>query len=456
MPRIALPMGKQSAKSQAPAESAERLLNGYVESVPTGKEPTPVFGTPGLAEWCAGLSGGCRGAIEMKGGVYAVMGLQLYSFAADGTSTSLGVIPNSDLVGMAGDGTNVVIVTLGAIYVWNGSSLNLVTDPDAPAASSVAWSDGYFIFGILGGEEFAIDALADPTNYDALDFAAAEWRPDDLVTPALLRNTVYMLGKSSIEAQQNVGGADFPFARYDGIFINVGIVGRDAFDASRDTLFWQAPDYTARRLDGLTATVISTRYVSKLMRGWSDQSATVASSHVVADHLFIVFRNPDGCVVYDQSTGLWHERLSYQLGTWRIGQIVECFGLSLAFSAVEGKVYRLDEDSFDEGGETLEFEMVTPYAYQGNQRLTVGEVEAVCQTGVGTLTLDPQLTCEKTRDGETWGPRKARSLGKAGERNKRLLFGPQGQARFMAFRFRITDAVRRAILGVYVDADLEA
>jgi hypothetical protein len=456
---IPLVLGKKSDAAQAPAESVERLLNAYLESAPTGKEPTPIYGTPGLTAWASGLDGATRGMLEMGETTYTVNGNRLYSFTSAGAPTSLGVIPNSDTVSMAGDGTNVVATTLGAIYVWNsGSGLVLVTDPDAPLAGSVAWSDGYFIFQELNSDltptqTYFLSALSDPINYDALDFASAEANPDTLTAVFVHHRILYLPGKRTIEAAQNTGGSDFPFTRYESVNIDVGLAGRDAICHTNDAIFLQAHDHTIRRIDGLSATKISTARITRLIRSWSDQTATVASAHVDADHLFVVFRNPDGCVVWDQNTERWHERASYGSDTWQVRHMVECYGLRLFGSATEGKIFSLDNDAYDEAGAILPFEIVTPFAYYQNQLLTIGELEVVAQAGVGSLTLDPQLTCERTKDGVTWSARKQRGLGKTGERQKRLRFGPQGQARAMAFRLRITDPVQRAVLGAYVEAD---
>lgn len=450
-------LGKKSDAATSPAESVERLLNAYLESVPTGKEPTPIYGTPGLKPWASGMDGGIRGATEMRGTVYAVMGSRIYSVNTAGVPTNLGTIPNADDVSMANDGTNVVLTTLGKIYVWNqASGLNLVTDPDAPLASSVTWSDSYFIFGEKDSETYFISALADPIDYDALDFASAEANPDLLVCPVAHHRIIYLFGTESIEGQQNTGGADFPFARYEGLNIEVGLAGRDAVISTNDTMFWLANDNTVRRLDGITATKISTARISKIVKGWADQTLTICTAHVFADHLFVIWRNPDGCVVWDQNAQTWHERGSYASDTWRAKHMISCYGKTLYGSATEGKIYELDEDTYDEDGAILPLEVVTPYVYVQNKLFTTSDVEVVAQTGVGSVSLDPKITLERTRDGVNWSPRKQRSLGKAGETKKRISFGVQGQARAVAYRIGITDPVKRAILGAYAEIDVEA
>lgn len=454
--RVLLQHGKKTAPAKVPAESVERLINGYLEYKPDGKQPTPIYGSPGLSLWCDGLDLDTRGMMTMAEEVYAVAGGRLYRIAEDGTETNLGEIPGTGDVVMATDGANLVIVAEDEIYVWDGTTLNTVTDPDAPAASSVAYTDGYFVFTETDTQQFFISGLQAPLDYDALDFASAEWKPDKLVRAFVLRRTLYLFGTDSTEAQQNVGGADFPFAPYQDVLIDAGLIGVLAVTTSNETMFWLAPDRTVRRLDGITAARISTHDIERIILGWSQPELTVASALVWEGHLWVIFRNPEGCIIWDQSTELWHERASHLSPTWRVKHQAACYGLQLFGSATDRQIYKLDESAYHEDGDILALEMVTPYAYDAGKRFSVDEVEVVMQSGVGTLTLDPAITLARTKDGETWSGAKIRRFGKAGERGKRVLFGAQGQARQMAFRLRITDPVKRAILGVFAEIDSEA
>ncbi len=389
--RIPLPLGRESNKSAAPMESVERLLNAYLDAAPKGKEPTIVSGTPGRRKWCDGLNGDLRGSLTVKSVLFVVAGERLYIIAADGSETEIGTVPGADDVQIAGDGTNVVVVSGGKIYVYDGLTTGPVTDPDAPLASSVIWTDGYFLFGELGTQQFFISGLAAPMDYDALDFASAEWKPDIIVTPVVLRRTVYLAGTESIEAQQNTGGADFPFSRYQDILIDVGVAGRAAITTTNDTMFWLANDKTIRRLDGLTATVISTEPINTIIKTWADLSLTQASAHVWGSHLFVVFRHPDGCIVFDQSTNRWHERGSYLAATWNATHYANAYDLHLFGAPGTSAIFRLDEDAFDEDGAPLPLEMVTPYVYVANQKFTVDELEVVRRVIMGVY---PEIDVE--------------------------------------------------------------
>lgn len=455
MARVALPLGQKIGKAKAPAASIESLTNGYLEAIPEGKEPTAIYGAAGLRRLASGLNGSCRGGMEMAGAAYVVAGVKLYRMAYDGQVTTLGDLPGSDIVSMDGDGTNIVMVTAGVIYVWNGTTIGQVTDPDAPQASAVVWIDGYFLFTELNSQQFFISALNDPTNFDALDFSSAEWKPDKLMAPAVIRRTVFLMGEKTIEAQQNTGGADFPFTRYADIFIDVGLKGRDAKVCTNGTVYWLAHDLTARRLDGLTPALISTAPVERVFRSWSAPEQTLCSSFTRENHLFVVFRNPDGCVIFDQTTERWDYRKSYNSDTWRAGIVFNAYGMDIACSVDEAAVYELDDETYDEDGEPLELEIVTPWAWVKGLDFSVDELEVIMQAGVGSLTLDPAITAELTLDGETWSSRQIRRFGKVGQRSRRATFGPQGSADQMAWRLRITDPVKRAILGIYAEVDPE-
>ena len=455
MARVPLTVGRKSDKARAPQASAERLLNCYLEAVPDGKEPTAIYGAPGLTAWCVNLSGAIRGMLADGGVLYAVAGAKLYSINSAGVPTERGVIPGSDNVAMAGDGTNVVVVAGGEIYVFDGTNTNPVTDPDAPAASSVVWMDSFFIFGEANTQQWFISALSDPTSYDALDYASAEWKPDKIVTPVRLRDTLYLAGERTFEAQQNTGAAAFPFQAYADLKIDLGLAGREAISTTNDTMFWLADDFTARRLDGLTATVISTPAIGRVIKRWADKSLTVVTSHVYDNHLFVIFRNPDGCVVFDQTTETWHERESFAQTTWRARMSANCYSLTLFGSAVDGTIWKLDDTVYDEAGTVVVREVITPFAYIQNKRFTISELEGVFEMGVGDTTLDPTVICERSRDGVIWTGAKTRRLGKQGERQGRVLFGAQGQHRSVAFRFRCSDRVRFAMLGAYAEVDAE-
>lgn len=459
--RLPLTLAKKADRNTSPAVSVEGLINGYVSLVPDGKEPTPIFGTPGMVAWGDLQAGGIRGTLVMGLYLFVVSGSTLFVVDRDGFTTQIGDIGpvlggEANVVSMAGDGANLVVVNDYTIYVYDGASFGVVSDPDAPVNPvAVEWIDNFFVFTCEGTDEFAISALADPTAYDALDFASAEWKSDPIVAPVVYKKVLYLFGATTIEAQQNVGDQAFPFVPFEGVLIDCGLKGRHAKVVTDETVYFLAHDLTARKLEGTSAPVISTQAINSIFAGWAEPESTVATSHIWEGHRMVVFRNPDGCVVYDATTGLWHERQSYEMDTWRVRCFADFAGMVIGGDAVTGALYYLDKDVFTEAGYILPFEVTTPWAYQRGKRFTINEVELLMETGVGTLTFDPQISCSRSKDGLTWALPKYRALGLRANTTKRITFGAQGQSRGCVFRFRITDPVRRVLLGAYAHGTVD-
>lgn len=457
MTRETLQIGRSTEKALSPAVSIERALNCYMEQAPQGKVPQPVYGTPGLVTFATLGSGPIRGELETVETLYAVSGTGLYRVDSAGAGTLLGTVSGTGLVDMASDGTNVVCVTTdGLIFVWNGTVVAQVTDPDAPLASSVCWINGVFVFTEKDTEQYFISPMNDPSgDYQALDFDSSDTLPDKLVRVSILGRTLATIGRQSIEFWAYTGDSVFPFERYDDEPVTVGQLGVQAGVTSNGARYFLANDKTIRRLDGRVATRISTYAMGLIIKAWSDPEATVASAHVWNDHLMIVFRNPEGCIIFDQASQLWHERGSFELPSWRCRSHATCYGWELFGSDTDGRIFALDADAYDEAGEILPFEMITPWAWAGGMRGSINEVEVVVEAGVGGMVQNPIMTMERTEDGQTWSGYRERSLGKAGNFLKRLLFGRQGQSRGQAFRLRISDPVKRVVMAIFADIEIE-
>ncbi|MDM8352898.1 hypothetical protein [Brevundimonas diminuta] len=386
--------------------------------------------------------------LEVKERLWAVAD-ELYEVLSSGAVSAKGEVPPG-LVDMAGDGTNVVLTVNGAIYYWNATDgLTLVEDEDAPAASSVEWMNGFYLFTERDTEQFFVSPQGDPGgDWDALDFDSSDIVPDDLVRIRRVGRTLLLFGRQSVEFWFYSGDAVFPFNRYSDDPLDVGLAGVRAEASTNETVFWLANDGTVRRLDGRTATRISTFAVEDAISKWTDRSLTVTTSHVWQGHLFVVFRNPDGCVVWDQATSLWHERQSYDMPTWRVAHYARAHDKHL-FGG--DKIY--EHVGHDEDGNPLPFEMIFPWLDRQGERFSVNEVELRVEAGVGSLTLDPALTLSRTEDGEEWTAPLLRRFGKQGERVRRVVFSRQGMSRGCAFKLRITDPVKRVVLSAYAEVD---
>lgn len=465
MARVPLQIGRKSDGAQTPFDSIERLINGYVEAAPQGREPAPVYGTPGRRALTAALSIGCRGLHVMAERLFSVMGTQLYEVFSNGATHALGAIDAGGQIDAANDGTNLVIVNpdTGSIWVYtDNAGLLKVTDPGARLAASVCWLDEYFVFSEKDTDVFFISNLADPLHYDALNYASAEWRPDMLARVTVIEKNVYMLGTESIEAWYNTGAtASFVFSPRPDVHIPVGVAGRFCAVATNQALYFLANDLTVRRLDGLVPTRISTTAIERRIRGapelnlvgWTDPSQTIVTEHVWRGHLFIVFSNPDGCVVFDQSTQLWHERQTDGRDGWGAASYAYAFEQHVVGDPLGDKLYTLQPDAYDDAGLPLIMDCTYPFLYQGGLAFIVNQVELILDTGRAALGNSPIVEITRSPNGYLWKNWRSHSLGQQGQYGLRVSFTGFGRYRAVAFRVRISDPVPRALLGAYADVE---
>lgn len=445
MGRTPLNLGQQSGEAASPPVSCERLINAYLEQTPQGRTPTPIYGTAGLSRFAE--TGPLRAMLEVKDRLFVVSD-KLSEVTPMGAVIDLGVVPEG-VVDIAGDGTNIVMTVDGDIWRWNATDgVVRVADEAIPEATSVEWINGFYVFTEPNAEQFFISPQGNPGGaWDALDFDSSDMVPDDLVRVRRVGRTLLLMGRQSVEFWYYSGDDVFPINRYADDPIDVGLAGVRAETATNETLFWLASDYTVRRLDGRIATRVSTFSIEDKIAKWTDKSKTVVSSHVYQGHLFVVVWNPDGCVVFDQATNLWHERQSYGMKTWRVCFYAYAHGKHLFGGA--GGLY--EHTGYTEDGEPLPLEMVTPWLDNGGERFCVSGVDLRLEAGTGTLTLDPKVSLQRTTDGEVFNAPLYRSFGKQGERFRRVRFSNQGQSRGCAFKVRITDPVKRVIYSAYAE-----
>ena len=99
---------------------------------------------PSLTQFGTAGTGVNRGAMQMAGTAYYVNGNNLYSVNSAGVKILLGSIIGSGRVSMANNGLKLCIVVPGSsAYVYDGTSLVQITDPDYIISDTVVFIDGY-------------------------------------------------------------------------------------------------------------------------------------------------------------------------------------------------------------------------------------------------------------------------------------------------------------------------
>ena len=472
MAPLPISFGIESKPGEFGHEGISRLINAYVEQMGVeGKSPLILKASPGLKTFGSTLTtaGPVRGMLVLPGALYVVAGVQLFFIDPTGTATSLGGIPGNNPVFMARNKKTpfpeIAIVSDGLRFICQTAAdvgshtLSTIADADLPPPLGVIFIDGYFIFAIEDGR-FFISAINDGTSISSADFAEAEGDPDGLVSIGKRSRELWLFGEESIEVYQNTG-ATFPFERLPGVFIEKGCLARYSATPFIGSIAWVDNTGIVRLANGYTPQRISDHQVERDIRRLSDKSTIKAFTWESDGHEFLHLTSSDWSWVYDAVTGQWHEMKSYQKNFNRRLWAVQFEGKCIHGDAETGKLYEMDQDTYDEAGNAFIWETSAPNVHSYPNRIRVNAFWADLIPGVGLNDPDPALKDPKVLfdysidGGKQWKAERSLPLGKIGEPNVRVRANRLGafSQNGLTPRLRISAAVARGLVQAAMDID---
>jgi len=302
-----------------------RMVNLFAEAIPEGsggKEAGFLLRCPGLRLLATVGTGPIRGLWVTNGVAYVVSGSEFYSLSTSYTATLIGTVSGSGPVSMADNGTQIFIACNPLSYIYNTSTAVFaqITDVDFPGAGSVGYLDGYFVFNEPDSQKFWVTSLLDGTSVDPLDFASAEGYPDNVISLIVDHREIFLFGTTSVEVWYDAGTPDFPLARIQGAFMEVGCEAAYSVAKLDNSVFWLGSDARGRgivyRANGYTPARISTNAVEYAIQSYGSISDAIAYTYQQDGHPFyvLIFPSAQATWVYDVSTTLWHERAGFENG----------------------------------------------------------------------------------------------------------------------------------------------
>ena len=460
-----------------------RMINMFPEVVPeAGKEPAFLQRAPGLNYLATMGQGPVRGLWQFGNYGYAVSGTSLYKIDSDFNVVSKGTVSGTGQVSMVDNGTQMFIAAGATGYIYNAGTdvFAQITDVDFAGAVTVGFIDGYFVYNQPNSQKFWVTSLYDGTSVD--------------------HREIWLFGQSSIEVWYDAGLPDFPLARIQGAFIEIGCAAPFSVAKLDNGVFWLSSDARGRgmvyRSNGYAGVRISTHSVEWQIQQYADITDAVAYTYQQDGHSFYVLNFPSANItwVYDVATQAWHQRAG-----WLNNQFTRHRGnCQMAFNGqivigdyLTGQIYAYDPTVYTEAGSVqkwLRSWRALPTGTNNLKRTTQHSLQLDCESGVGldgatpaTTTYlssissdaasagaisgesdettneiivqgsDPQVMLRWSDDGgHTWSSEHWRSMGKLGETGRRVLWRRLGMT--MKLRDRVyevsgTDPVKIAIMG---------
>lgn len=408
--------------------------------------------------------GPSRGAINWRGDCFRVMGGSLVRVDADNSIIDLGHIPGSDQVSMDYSFDRLAIAAGGALYYWNGTALEQVTDPELGAALDVLYLDGYFL--TTDGTYLIATDLADPTSVNPLRYGSSEADPDPVKCNLKTRaGEFYAVNRYTIEVFENTGQTSastvFPFSRVTGAQISRGSIGTRTAAIHKaedgDQIVFLGGGRTKNSVEppavwaGLNGSTkkLSTGEIDTLLLDYTEAQLADAVLEVRAmkNHMLLYLHLPDRTLVYDSgASAALQDPVWFTVDSgietpmqYRARDIVWCHDRWMCGDPTSGALGYLDDKVSTHYGQPIGWEFGTTIIYNEGYGTIFHQLELVALPGRAPLSADPVIWTSYSLDGETWSQERSVRAGGQGQRTKRLVwFGQGSMQHWRVQRFRGT------------------
>ncbi|MDH5527923.1 MAG: hypothetical protein OEY97_11520 [Nitrospirota bacterium] len=482
MPRIPVAMAGPAYPADSPALNPQRCINLFpVPGGPGGKAQAALYRTPGMARFAEPGTAPVRGMHVFGDLLFAVSGDRLWHLSESGAAREV-TTPATRLatphgrVSMADNGLVMLIVDGARGYLWDGATLAPVTDPafpgvtDGAGPTQAAFLKGYFLVDApaWAGRFFVSGPYAvDPAAFvggGGTSWATAEARPDPLAALVAHGPYLWLLGEGSTEVWYPSDDV-VPFDPIGGREAEVGCAAPWSVAHTPDSLFW-----LARGHDGGLSVVrggaggiepVSTPPIGRLLELERESAATATGlTHAEGGHTFYQLNIGSRSLVFDLSTGLWHERAAWDQpnAVYRrhpADMQVHFAGRTLVGDYRTGRILHLSREHTTDDGAVLRWERVAAPVHEAGRTLFFRRLELDLETGLtGPETPDPHILLDWSDDGgHTWSTPRHLPLGAPGRYGARVAANRLGSARQRVFRVAGSDPSPTAILAAWADVD---
>lgn len=472
--RLALTGGAYSARSLI--SDCQRACNIFPETVPKiNQAPVPVthYLTPGLVEQAQPQAGKTvRGAYRAtNGALYVCIGDTVYFVGPDFATTAMGSIsPGTAPVSMQDNGAIVVLVDGTANGYWWALGtvvINQILDDAFYGAQRIQFLDGWFVLNRPATNQFyllpyywdGVEAI------DPLYIASKTGGPDNIISISVIRGELWLIGALTSEVWFNQGGADFPFARQPGVFVEHGMLrgwsvaetdvevlwlGRD--EVGQGVVF-QSAEYQAVR--------ISNHAIEHAIQSYAVINDAIGFIYQQDGHTFYVLTFPtaDKTWVYDLATKQWHERTwtddSGEEHRHRVNCCAFAYNKQVVGDWENGKLYTWELEAGDDAGQPIVRRRGFPHLVKDGKRIEYASFIADMQVGTPPGLFagegpDIMLRWSDTR-GASWSDPVPLRFGTTGQFNISLLWRRLGVSRDRVFELFWSHPYKTALNGAWVE-----
>jgi hypothetical protein len=470
MAKLALTLPTQSNIGRSGQVANVRLINAYAEDAGAdAKNKLVIYNAPGLDRKDSdSLTGASRGMIELTSNeLIHFTGNQIYSYDQGFVGTQLATIVGSGRLSLARNRATVpeigIVTGSGQYYILSGGTLTQISDADLPTPNSIDYQDGFFLFGIEDGRIYSSD-LEDGTEIQGDAFGTARSDSSNLVRVKSHAGFVYVFKQKGTEIWQSdpaLAAENFVFAPIQQD-IPIGCIAAFSIEELERGLVWVDNDGIVRYGRDGSAQRISTHAVERAIASLTDaqRRAIEAFTFSFHGHQYYTMSSASWTWQFDLVNGTWAERMSYGAARWLASSSQQYNGAYIVGSNSDGKIYQIDPETFDEGGENLVTEIWCAHSHNFPDAMLVDAFELDVISGVGQQSADdniadPKVMIDYSDDGgATFEAERTGELGKIGERKRRIRMNNWGKVTETGriWRIRSSAPVLRGTVQAYLHA----
>lgn len=470
----------ESYLTRSPDQNNSNLVNMYLDienksvtdaynrgglSPEHGKYKIIAYPSSGKTLWSSNVTGNSvRGSINHLSVYYAVIDNTFYSFNSSGVATNRGTLSTSSGACELAFIKNEILISDGThayLYVIDTTTFTDVTAnlPFSGTIQTITAQDEYFFMSQQTTNVVWASAISDGSTWNALSFGLKNTYGDSVVKLLAVNSRLWVIGSKTTEIWYNTGATPFAYSIVSGGVYSYGCAVKSSVTTHEGVIYMIG----ASASGGLSLLSVSetggvmpasNQGILNQFNKLSATSDCVSYCYEKLGHVFCMFTFPtaQASYEYDITVGMWSQRKSYISGNY-VNDIGSChsyaYGYNLIGDLNSGNIYYLDDTNYQENGNQIIRQLVTPPAYNSGNKLFVNKLQVDLQNNIGS---DLSVTLEASFDsGQTFTDTYTGNIPSAGGRLYWTRLGMTQNA--FVFRLTFTGNGKFIILGAQAEIE---
>jgi len=360
-----------------------------------------------------------RGWYALNTQLYFVASNIVYSVGFSGVFVNIGTLTSfTSKVRMISNGSQIMLVDgiKGYVITIATNAFAAITDPDfvVPAPLQVEYHRGRGIY--VTGDQFYISDVNNFTSWQALNFASAEYDPQNLVGAVPVKNDLVLLGENITEIWTLTVDTVFPYVPKAGYIIMYGCQSITSVAEVDGVLVWMAKNKDGKNLlvalDSASMQLIAYESTQNLLSSL-DITNCVGKSIQFNGHIFyyLYFPNENRSFLFDIKTKVlteWHSweisgydsngNAQYVLGRHLADEVIFWNNKSLISDYRSGTILELLPElnvDYNAGVDnSIYYELRTSLLNINQQRYIIDSFTIEMETGTSSVSLEESPTVD--------------------------------------------------------------